>query len=367
MARVIATNHLQRLLSPIPGPLIRASCAWAAWLLLTVAVDFGAGGAFGVLRTDGARVGVLNDPAGLLQEFIVFPLLVAYFFWAPLALVRAIAELEVAGVIIIKEEDLGWMQNELGRRSVRLGLIVVAILFGFLLYLIYARSPLAPLLWLGEPRFALVKIPFWILHTYVAAYLVAWVLVATMLLGRLFADGRPVNVEPLHPDECGGLRPLSSYVLALVWFIGLAGAAVVLVERNYFFARGLADSPFALGIHALALVYVLASLGAFFAPLLAPHRRMGAEKRQALAEITARFQQIERDTLRQVHTGDPAQLGQAVSQLDSVRAIYRVVYEFPVWPFDTRVLRAFALAAIGQPVAAFALDAAKDQLLALVR
>jgi len=367
MARVAATNYLQSWLHGLPGPLVRAAAAGIVWFFVTLISDLLAGSWFRVLESEGARLGLLDDYVGQLQEFVIFPLLVAFFFWTPMALMRALADLDSAGIVQVTEEDLRWLEHELGRPSVRVGLVLLAILFAGVIYLTYVGSPLGQYLWLGNPGFALVKFPFWVIHTYVAAYLIAWVLVTIALLGRLFSTERIVNIEALHPDDCGGLRPLSAYVLALVWFIGLSGATLVLVERNYFLAHDLGTSPFAFSIHLVVGAYLLASVGAFFGPLIAPHQRMAAEKRRALSEISTRFRMVEDETMAALGRGSSAEVQEVAQRLDAMRKIYRVVYEFPVWPFDPRVLRRFALAALGQPVLALLLDLAKDRVVVLLR
>lgn len=321
------------------------------WFALTVAVDVSAAGQLGLLTTTGPRVGLLNDLAGILAEFVVFPLLMGYYLWAPTALLRSIRALEIEGVVSIRQSDLQWSERWLSRRvSWLLGLAALG--FAVMLDLAYTRSPLNGLLWLGDPTFAAIKLPFWFLQTWAAASLIYSMFVLTGLLGRIFGADRKIAIEPLHPDGCGGLRPLSTFALKLTAFIGLSGATLVLVERTYLFAHHLAGGVFAIPVHLMAVALVVGGVVFFFAPLMAPHRRMQAAKLDALHKVSDRFHNVEYKTLSQLATLKTEGFATAAKDLESMRKIYDLVDSFPVWPFDVRIFRYFAVVVFGQPLLA---------------
>jgi hypothetical protein len=76
---------------------------------------------------------------------------------------------------------------------------------------------------------------------------------------------------------------------------------------------------------------------------------------------------IEQDALKNVEVGTGPSIRDAAAELEAVRAIYTVVYAFPVWPLDVRILRGFAVAALGQPLLALAFDLVKSRVLLLLR
>jgi len=325
------------------------------WLAITVVVDIPVGAQLGVLTTTGQRIGLVDDLAGLLQEFVVFPLLMAYYLWAPGGLLRAIKALDSEGVVNVRKADMAWVEKWLGSRVTWL-IAVGAVGFGLVLYFAYTLSPLSQTLWLADQRFATVKLPFWILQSWAAIALIVSMIVLTGFLGRIFGVDRKIGIEPLHPDGCGGLRPLSTFSLKLTAFIGLAGATLLLVERNYIFARGLGGTAFAVPVHVMALVLLLGGVVFFFAPLMAPHRRMEAAKVEALHRLSDRFHTVEYRTLSQLATLKSEGFAAAARDLDSMRKIYDLIDSFPVWPFDVRIFRYFAVAVIGQPLLALGWD-----------
>lgn len=329
--------------------------AVGVWLALTLIVDLGTGAVLGSLTTTGPRIGLLNDPAGLLAEFLCFPLLMGYYLWAPPALLRAMRDLEIEGVVSIHADDLRWLRRLLTPRIAAV-LLVGSISFAVALFLVFTVSPLRGLLWLGDPIFAMVKVPFWIAQTWAALSLIVSMVVLTQLLGRVFGARRKIAIEPLHPDGCGGLRPLSTFSLKLTVFIGLAGAAVLLAERTYIFANKLADQIYAIPVHVMAVVLVLGGMLFFFAPLMAPHRRMEAAKVEALHRVSDRFHNVEYRTLSQLATLKTEGFSTAARDLEAMRKIYDLIDGFPVWPFDIRIFRVFAVAVLGQPLLALTWD-----------
>lgn len=355
--RLLALGHRQ---DPLARAILRVRprLFWRAvllWLVLTVVVDIPVAGQLGLLSTQGQRTGLLDDLAGLLQEFVVFPLLMGYYLWAPPALLRAIRDLQIEGVLSVHKADIRWAEEWLGARMTWL-LAASALGFGLVLYFAYTLSPLNGQLWLADQRFATVKLVFWILQSWAAASLLISMVVLTGLLGRIFAPDRKIAIEPLHPDGCGGLRPLSTFALKLTALIGLAGATLLLVERNYLFSRGFADQVFAIPVHVMAVVLCVGGIVFFFAPLMAPHRRMEAAKVEALHRLSDRFHTVEFRTLSQLATLKTEGFAAAAKDLESMRKIYDLIDSFPVWPFDIRIFRYFAIAVIGQPILALVWD-----------
>lgn len=342
----------------------RPSVFWRAaliWLAITIIVDIPVTAQLGLLTSAGPRTGLIDDLAGLLQEFVVFPLLIAYYLWAPPALLRAVKALDDEGVVNVRKADLAWVARWLGSGVMWL-MAVGAVGFGLVLYFAYTLSPLASSLWLADPTFALVKLPFWILQSWAAISLIVSMVVLTGFLGRIFGADRKIAVEPLHPDGCGGLRPLSTFSLKLTAFIGLAGATLLLVERNYIFARGLGGTALAVPVHLMAIIFGFGGIVFFFAPLMAPHRRMEAAKVEALHRLSDRFHTVEYRTLSQLATLKSDGFAAAARDLDAMRKIYDLIDSFPVWPFDIRIFRYFAVAVIGQPILALASDTFGGQI-----
>jgi hypothetical protein len=106
----------------------------------------------------------------------------------------------------------------------------------------------------------------------------------------------------------------------------------------------------------MALVLGFGGIVFFFAPLMAPHRRMEAAKVEALHRLSDRFHTVEYRTLSQLATLKSEGFVAAARDLDSMRKLYDLIDSFPVWPFDVRIFRYFAVAVIGQPLLALGWD-----------
>jgi hypothetical protein len=352
-----------------------------AWLAVTVGVDLVLTVPQGIFFSrppvvsggPPAFIGWWFDLATLLQEVVVFPMLAFFYLWAPRALLRAIRSLRDDQIIEIRPDDETWLDAaSRGRQPgwlaalpaawLLIAVVGAAAVVAYLLFWGYT-SVLAGRLWFAEPDVARVKVVFWLLNSYMAIWLLVRMAILVELLARLFAADRAVRIEPLHPDGAGGLAPLSGFSLRLTTFIGLIGATFVLVERNYFFQYHLQLMPQALPVHGIAVFALVASVFVFFAPLLAPHRIMAGRKRQRLAELAQQFRQVEQAI-------DPARLDSlsaAAPQLQLIRSVYAEVERFPVWPFDTRILRLFFVAVVGQPALAVVIDIFKTDLKDLLR
>src|SRR6185295_13335927 len=98
-----------------------------------------------------------------------------------------------------------------------------------------------------------------------------------------------IHLQPLHPDHCGGLSPIGSYLTTTVYAIlpvGLMIAVDIIIEiRQQTIAS-------AYPIYVMVGAYVLGTLVIFFAPLLAAHRAMVQAKRSELARLSESFNRL---------------------------------------------------------------------------
>lgn len=342
-----------------------------AWLALIVVSDLALTTLRGTFFSHVGFIGWWFDLTTILQEIFAFPLLAFFYMWTPRALLAALRSLRDQGLLEIRSEDEDWLasavdgQRWAGKQAppwLAPSILLAAAGVGATLYWTYTTS-LNGRLWLADPPVTAVKAVFWTLNAYMGAWLVVRMVILINFLSRVFSNGRKITVEPLHPDGCGGLAALATFSLRLTAFIGFVGATFLLIERNYFFAHGLQLTWQALPIHAMAIFAMTMSTVVFWAPLAAPHRVMADAKRERLAHLSAQFRRVEEGI-------DPNQLESllgAAPKLQAVRAVYGEVAKFPVWPFDTRILRFFTAAVLGQPALAVAVDLFKDQLKALLQ
>lgn len=151
-----------------------------------------------------------------------------------------------------------------------------------------------------------------------------------------------LHMLPLHPDKCGGLRPVgqlglrNQYVLTL---LGVNLAILVFVSHHYLKII----SPALLELIMLAAVaYVILGPLVFLGPLLPFRAGMLRAKVELVGEVARRLR-VELGKLRsQVRSGYIAKEDEEL--IERLRKLGAIFDELPVWPFDAATLRRFLTA-----------------------
>ncbi len=171
------------------------------------------------------------------------------------------------------------------------------------------------------------------------------ILATYRILKVLFAANR-INVQPLHPDKCGGLAPLGALSRTLIYGIVFLGIIVALnVHFNYYqFGRELTN-PLQISI---MLGYLLMAYVIFFLPLHAAHKPMKRAKEEELKVIhhyIARFnKEIKKDfeEHRDIDAG-------ALENFNNAREMYDITMQMPVYPYNVRTVVSF-VSSVAVPV-----------------
>lgn len=332
----------------------------AFWLAWTILIDVGVGAWRHLLFSVDQFQGLFGEPdhvlvdadwSGLLGDFVVLPLLVGYYFWTPVALIRALRRLEHESVLTITEADVKWWRDFF--RPAAWVIAPLAVVFGF--WVMTTFIGLQNKLWLGDPVLARIKLVFfWIPLSYMTTMFLYRIACLVWLLGRVFGPNRKIVIKPLHPDGAGGLEPLAGFALKLTFFLGLGGAELILIEQSSNFAHELSGTAGALPTYIIGAVFVVFGLGAFFAPLVAPHDRMRHAKEGLLARLSERYQKLEEDRLSRLEELDDTEFAAATREIESMHKMQELVRSFPVWPFETQILLRLGIFALGQPLTAAA-------------
>lgn len=153
----------------------------------------------------------------------------------------------------------------------------------------------------------------------------------------------PMSIEPLHPDRCGGLRLLNSYVIRLSYLIGVAGFGLgLLVLASSWSEWTVGD----LWIYFMIGLYIVLAPAFFFQSLGPAHQAMKASKDQYLDMISKRFQDIYskiNEYLKKDTSDSPTDnLKIQLEQLNELDILYKRTEAFPVWPLDTGSILRFA-------------------------
>ena len=170
----------------------------------------------------------------------------------------------------------------------------------------------------------------------------SWTMLVTGFYLRMVTTRFDLIIEPGHPDNCGGLRPLGRFCfsMALPILVGVVFFAMYGIGGSLYPALlpGISDT-IRLGAAAGLLVFdvPLAAL-AFFFPLWGIHREMVRQKEfyeERFAACQAKMRQklwssIEADAFNEART--------IRRQINILQMLHPDTLDYPTWPFSRRLL-----------------------------
>lgn len=303
--------------------------------LLTAGVYLIAAAISGTLLSKPGHVGLLDDWLPWMWVCFLNPIIMGYYLWSFTAIATLLQDLEAADAVEITAEDLKRVAlpyQQAWRKFLALGIGVCG---GIIMYF----SQLRLNNWTGGTIPSAAVALLGVFYIYMGSMLVLTLITNVWVLHRTFVQ-KPLTVNPLHPDRCGGLRPLSQYSLKTAYLAAVFGVLVGLIEYQFIIQhRTLTlNSP----VHLLLLLHIALSLACFFGPLLAAHNGMQAAKEALLRTIAHQFHK----DYSQIHTNleaDAETLKKQAAKLQELRSFYTVTDEFPVWPFDVTTFRRYLL------------------------
>jgi hypothetical protein len=166
-------------------------------------------------------------------------------------------------------------------------------------------------------------------------------------LGRHFE----IRIQPNHPDQCGGLRPIGNLCLIIALlllvpaiFLSIWGFA------TYFFTDSKVIDVLWSAMYRQGLVLLsISALIAFLWPLYSIHSQMQKQYREIQAELDDLAQRIDGLTAElrtQAYTLTPAQGEEKLKSLEFMEKVYRENSRIPVWPIDWRTMLKFSSAQV---------------------
>lgn len=178
-----------------------------------------------------------------------------------------------------------------------------------------------------------------LLYAMVIVYIWRSVTISRFL--RAYVAQTNLRLLPLHPDQCGGLRPVGQIGLRNQYVLTTLGINIVLLVLVWVW-RQASDETLRPLIILASVAYLVCGPLVFMGPLLPFRDVMLRAKRQWSSEIAAllraEFSRL-RDAIRAGNIEDTDE-----KVLERLRKFGALIDELPVWPFDPRTLRAFAAA-----------------------
>lgn len=184
----------------------------------------------------------------------------------------------------------------------------------------------------------------------------AWPVFVTMKYIKKLTLAYEVNIQPSHPDKCGGLEPLGGFCFAMSLPILIGGLALSIVSvfglSLYFSGVGnKLYSNFNLNFsfnpivaYASILILILFAMPlitiTFFLPLWDIHNVMKKNKRKAQDDYASRIMLLEQDIRSQIDL--EGGLKEATKSRDKLVIIKETINPniigYPVWPFRPNIL-----------------------------
>ncbi len=205
-----------------------------------------------------------------------------------------------------------WLLGGLESRLYAIGLLIVWV-FGFALWGLYAAFAAWP------------------------------ILVTARFLSRLTHEYQ-IRIQPAHPDNCGGLKPLGDFCFSMALPIVIGGLIGAIFSLGGSFLSGIIIGPVAFGeilpqtvmfVNALLLlVFTPFSLAVFLMPIWNLHRHMAAFRQGLENDYADRVGTLEQALMDQL--GEEGRLAEAkisAQKLELLRRLNPRMEGIPVWPF----------------------------------
>lgn len=317
-------------LTPISLCLLSIIIASALYLIVALLTN--------TLVLQGKNRGLLQDWFAWVWICLLNPVVFGYYLWSFKAIYRLINYFKESDVVNINDAEINSVisyYQKVWRKFVALG---AAITYGVWYFAVQQNVQN----WTGSGGLpTLIGTINAILIFYAATILVINLVTNVWVLHKLLGS-KQLNINPLHPDRCGGLSPLSQYSLNTAYLAAIFGTMITLVNYQLL-TQGIADKYWYFNF--IILLYIPLSLACFFGPLFAARKGMKKAKEELLREIARQFQ-IDYTRVHTSLSSEAEILKKETAKLQELRSLYTLTNEFPVWPFDVITLRQYLLSVV---------------------
>ncbi|MCC5602305.1 hypothetical protein [Nostoc favosum] len=316
-------------LSPLTFGLLAAVTATVVYLFTAWITD--------TLWSKQGQMGLLRDWIPWLLGLFINPVTLGYYLWSFQAIDKVIQELETSDVLETDQSEIDqFVINLYSKKWRKLSALASAIFFSTIVFITRPRlenswtsSSLLATLTITIATFAVV---------YMGSMLVLNLITNIWIFYRIFGK-KNLDINPLHPDRCGGLRCLSDYSLQTAYLVGVLGILIGVIEYQVI-TQGIEKELWF--VHLVIPLYILLSMGCFFGPLLAAHSGMKRAKEESLHKIARQFR-AEYSGIYTSLAEETEAFKKKSEKIQQLRALYTMTDELPVWPFDVKTFRRYLL------------------------
>lgn len=174
------------------------------------------------------EMGLLRDWIPWLVGLFINPVTLGYYLWSFQAIDKVIQELETSDVLEIDKSEIDqFVINLYSQKWRKLSALASALFFSTIVFIIRPRleeswtsSSLLPGLTITIATFAVV---------YMGTILVLNLIINIWIFYQILGN-KDLDINPLHPDRCGGLRCLSDYSLKTAYLVAVLGIWIGVIE-----------------------------------------------------------------------------------------------------------------------------------------
>lgn len=293
----------------------------------------------------GQLIGLLADYDTLITTLVGLPFTWLFYLWLPREMNEVVRTVQENGIILewranakseagsmAKFGDYAEKLRAVESKRIWHLLAVVIVLFFQVLLVVPQHMNFKTVVATNGIVLALYELWFFPAY-YVVVVTATRGLIFTWWLSKVFSDFK-VRVSFLHPDKCGGLGIIGSYVAKTGYVIGLWGLmlfVVVLSENHQLTGQfsGLYLGPI---IIMPLTAYVILAPVAFFVPMWKTHLSMKQAQDEELSSIANSFN----ESMFELKTGahNVGDLKTRVERLENLTKLSDMVSKIPVWPFS---------------------------------
>jgi hypothetical protein len=198
---------------------------------------------------------------------------------------------------------------------------------------------------------AYLQIPVYFSTFYIFSLCIFDIIASYIILRKLF-NNYNISLQPLHPDNCGGLSALGVLSKRLnlgIFLIGLISALNVYQDCILF------KTPLVNPFHmAIITGYIVCAYIVFFMPLFAAHESMKQAKYDEIKRINEYFQAVNQKLTN--HISSHENIDQRdMSDFENINKIYDLAKKMPVYPYNIATVSSF-IGSIIIPIFLFILE-----------
>ncbi len=288
-----------------------------------------------------SRRGFANDVPTWGFEFLMQPIILGAFCWIQKSTSKLFNELIIAESVI---QNTSFVKNELEKtrqkfQHQRLSPLItfLAAILACIFILAFTKTIIPPpvSVWLtANPIPPIILSPLYFL-TFYALFMFLYDLLITYLTLNKIVNSQKIRVEPLHPDNAGGLSSIGRFVANLGYIMGAIGATFMisaLFDPNNLLNGK--DYPLAIYI----VLYLIFVPFIFFGLLWSTHRAMVKSRDDILIKLSKKFDLLLSEYLK---AKSPKETDLIIKELQQTNEMYELAKKFQVWPFNYDSLRKY--------------------------